>query len=373
MRALSISTLLLVVAVFVIFDAASGASVAEKSDRMSELLFAKQRLHRGKQRPPPPLPLHGKPTGNLTLVATGFQWAENLWFDGNGGLFVAESFKAYIVWKLTRPSGVGMASTKTKWLEGSKIGFTNVLGLHTVPGSKGLWMYAIVQLIAGGASVIRFSTTEPGVYSVYARTPALGNGIAVSSKTNTLFTTNEGNFKPGKGIVISVPNASAAFTSADDLWAADGAWLLENDFNNNSNNNLLLVSEVVEGKIVVFQVNPVTGVLTETATYKAPGCAMVDDFCVINNASAPWSTEKLFLAADWWNNRVVQFTIDNTTGVPVSGASTVLASGLRNPTSVRPGRGAGWEGFPRGSSVFVTEGGGVEFFTCKQNVWELHL
>lgn len=306
-----------------------------------------------------------QPSGNLTLVADGFTWAENLWFDGAGGLFVTDDM-AGIIYKLVRPSGTGKA-TKTPWISG----FSFCLGLYSV-FNRQHQMYAVVkfnpkagQPLCNGSSygIIRFDTRTPNTYVQAACTEQIGNGLAVNTANGrgTIYTASEGNFIPGRGLVydidVQVAPARVA-TLADKLTAADGAFL-------DQRTQLLYVSEVLTAEILVFNVS--ARPIALVARYKAPGCKMVDDMCIayVSPTTARPSARPFLYAADFWAGSVVAFAADG------SGAGTVLATGLQQPTSVRQGRGQGWNN-PR--SLFITEGGGLlPAWQKDRRVWELHL
>jgi hypothetical protein len=96
--------------------------------------------------------------------------------------------------------------------------------------------------------------------------------------------------------------------------------------------------------------------------YQAPGMTMLDDMSVWSGFCA--SNTSMLYAADFWAGNIVSANADG------SGPGTVLVSGLYNPTSVRPGRGPG---FDSGRKLFITEGGGLFPWITSRRVWELAL
>lgn len=306
--------------------------------------------------------LHATPTGNLTELASGFIWAENIWFDGLGGMYVSE-FARGEVYKLTRPSFDGPV-TKQLWLSG----FTHVLGINEVWGSAGL-MYAVVRFTDScpGSSntstgIVIFNASTPQTYEALACTAPdqIGNGLAVNTRNGfgTLYSPSEGDFVPGRGLVYAVDPAARSVTEAvTGLFSADGAFL-------DQSTQLLYVSEVALGNIRIYNVSH-DGSYLLVSSYHAPGCEMVDDFCVLykNASAAPTSSPHMF-SADYAKGSVVSFAADG------SGEPTILATGLLSPTSVRSGSGPGWD---NPSSLFVSEGGGYTEADAKRRVWELHL
>eukprot|EP00759_Apiculatamorpha_spiralis_P005151 PhF_6_TR13052/c0_g1_i3/m.20722 len=47
-------------------------------------------------------PVNNNNNYTLTLIADNFTWAENMFFDGTGNLWVSDAYQG-IMWKLTRP------------------------------------------------------------------------------------------------------------------------------------------------------------------------------------------------------------------------------------------------------------------------------
>jgi hypothetical protein len=312
-------------------------------------------------------PVNATLVGNLTELAAGFNWAENIWFDGLGGMYIADDF-AGKVYKLTRPS-YGGPVTKQEWLSG----FHNVLGINKVFGSLDM-MYAVVafdtpcavngsvpDVNATTFGIITFNTTAPGDYSTFVCTPLIGNGLAVNEKDGrgTLYSPSEGDFLPKKGMWFAIdPPTRQVEKAVSGLYSADGAYL-------DQQTQLLYVSEVALGTILVYNVSQL-GEYPLVHSFHAPGCMMVDDFCVLymDASGAPSPSQPYMFAADFLAGAVVAFAADG------QGSNTVLASGLLFPTSVRSGTGPGWD---NPHSVYVSEGGSFVPSQATGRVWELHL
>lgn len=312
------------------------------------------------------------PTGNLTLIGDGFTWAENLFFDSQGGLFVNDDMQG-ILYKFTRASWTSPV-IKQVWIKG----FKRALGISPVYGHQPHQMYAVVNFEQSnctsadgkssnnnGAAIIAFDINTPNSYTIAVCTLVLGNGLAVNQMNTkgTIFAANEGSFIPNKGILFeSDPRSEASRFIANNLQAADGVFL-------DQNTQLLYISEVLEGHIRIYNVSGtnVTGAPPVfVKSYSAPNCKMVDDFCIayIQPNGSPSSTPFMF-AADFWNDNVVAFNADGT------GEGKILASGFYSPTSVRQGSGQGWD---NPHSLFITEGGGfIPELQTNRRVWELHL
>jgi hypothetical protein len=310
--------------------------------------------------------IRGTPQGNLTLLADGFTWAENLFFSGDGGLFVADDMVAAI-YRLTRETDAGPAKKET-WLTG----FKRALGMSNVFGQENQ-LYAVVELSSGscvsfdgkssndhGAAIISFSTQVPNNFTIAVCSEVLGNGFAVNDQNGlgTIYTANEGGFIPSKGLVLQIePSNEISILFDQNMDSADGVFL-------DQKTQLLYVSEVIQGLIRVYNVSQ--GQNTLLKQYHAPNSKMIDDFCIAyklwdgQNSSIPF-----MFAADFWNETVMVFPADG------SGPGRVLASGFYSPTSVRVGRGKGWN---TPNSVYVTEGGGfIPSLQKNRRVWELHL
>eukprot|EP00759_Apiculatamorpha_spiralis_P005149 PhF_6_TR13052/c0_g1_i1/m.20719 len=296
-------------------------------------------------------PVNNNNNYTLTLIADNFTWAENMFFDGTGNLWVSDAYQG-IIWKLTRPSGAGPATLKENWISGT---ITRCLGLGSpvINSNSSSSMYAAVTLQNKSQVLIAFSTVQPQSYQVLATLDTYlnlspGNGLAVDQTTGCVYITTENMFLPKMGVVYRYdPRTGVIAKVVTGLTASDGAWI-------DQQRRLLYISEVLTSTVLVYNVSSTSvATLPLYMSYKAPGITMLDDFQIIRgnilkqyNSSTP-----LLFGADFWSNRVVAFPSE----APGEGY-VIIAQNITNPTSVRQGAGVGWNN-PK--SVFVTEGGGV--------------
>ena len=313
--------------------------------------------------------------GQLELVAGNFSWAENLFFDGRGNLFVSDFNRGQIIrfsWLRDHHNNASLIR--------QVIGrFAGVLGLDVVaagPTDNRLRLYAV-------ARPFRDDTDEPGdpaivvasidnatasQFEVVVNTSIIGNGLAHSNRTASLYTACEGDFIPYFGKILQIPLAVApptVRTVASGLFASDGAFVstLGGD------SEFLFVSEVLTATVRVY--DTASGALL--TSYKAPNMTSLDDFCIITGglpALAP-GFDFWLVGADFTGGRVVAFALTSS-GSAVDGSAVVVGEGFQNPTSVRVGVGADWTR-PNATSLFVTEGGPLLFREDNRRLWRIDL
>ena len=299
----------------------------------------------------------GLPSGaNLTLIADGFTWVENLIFDDFGNLWVTDLFDG-IVYRITRDPSTHVA-TRTVWLTG----FHKCLGLARGPGTT---IFFVGIYADSNCTLSSFDANVPNVSKIVAYTGTSdGNGLVYDAATDTLYTTSEGGFIPFFGRVFVVPHVSSysappnALDYQVGLNDCDGLFL-------DLATNLLYMSEVVTGTVYVYNTTQSpTGKdgATPVRQFHAPNMSTLDDMCIVHGM--PWGLKiaDAVVAADWLLGNVVAFD--------VSGAApgVILAKGFANPTSVRrPLKGSVWDN--SGRSLYVTEGGCQGAAGC--GVWEL--
>jgi DNA-binding beta-propeller fold protein YncE len=303
------------------------------------------------------------PTGNITRIADGFAWLENLWFDGDGGLYASELWEGRL-WRWTRDPATGVVN-KTLWISG----WERVYGIAASPYPKTILVVAVYNATASGLSIV--STERPQNHTRLAWTPKPGNGLAYNPRTGWVYTCNEGDFIP----LLSEMMATNALTGGlnsddtatvfqDEMIAADGAFI-------DVAGQQLYVTSSVLAEIYVYDVHNASTAGTSTHTfshqYHAPGFWSLDDLCVsrdLPRGVRPRGDATPFIfAADFIAGAVRSF---NASG---AGDSTTWAGGFHAVTSVRQGRGRGWEG----NSVFVTEGGTTNKSKTDRGLWEVHL
>ena len=140
-------------------------------------------------------------TPNVTVIADGFTWVENLALDGQGNLFVSdrvqgEIFRIY----LNSTSGV---YEKQLWFSG----LHRVLGL-TIDPSKPWLMYAAGKDSSKKNVVISLDTTIPNTSTTLISDlgSGTGNGLGIHFQTGLVYTSTE-----GEEIIKSVKSAFPNF------------------------------------------------------------------------------------------------------------------------------------------------------------------
>ena len=301
---------------------------------------------------PAPAPM---PTfGNLTLIADGFNWAENLIFDQFGNLWVTE-MKRGELYRITKDAANPHQYKSVVWVQG----FARILGLAL--DRLGTSLYMVAELTGHTTSIVLIDIFTANNYSVVAFTDTIGNGLVYDVAHDTLYTACEYDFIPYLGRILAVQNISKrqqtppqATIFVDGLSSADGLFLDRKTMK-------MYASEVLLGKVLVYDL--LAGP-TPILTYQAPNMTTLDDMCITRDLSP--NAEAIIFAADFYEGNVVAFYENGT------GPSAFVASGILNPTSVRrPPPGSPWD---NGRNLFITEGGPLLFVGTKnRRVWELTL
>jgi hypothetical protein len=299
--------------------------------------------------------------GNLTLVADGYVWIENIWVnpqqDEDWLLFFSDSFRGEVV----RVSSDGNFTNEV-WVTG----FYRVLGFS--PSQNKSELFAVGWTTSTEYHIIAMNVATPQTWRVVATTDLGGNGLGIDLLTNTLYTASEGDFIPGNGVVFSMnmtdvvgksaPSTNQSIPALYDhgLTAADGLWV-------DTAARRLYVSEVLNATVRCYDISratPTGGRAELISTYHAPGMDMLDDFSVAT-AFCGSGTATMF-GADFWAGKVFSFNADGT-----NLTSTELVSGLSSPTSVRPGPLIG------GRTLYISEGGGLDVLMNNRRLWRLTL
>jgi sugar lactone lactonase YvrE len=128
-------------------------------------------------------------------------------------------------------------------------------------------------------------------------TQTVGNGLMCHHSTGLLYTTSEGNFEPGTGVVYEIdPRRHTATLILQGLWAADGLWL-------DQSRHLLYVGLLFTSEVIVWDI--ASRSILHTIPKAIPG--LLDDFCLDHSGEA-------IIAAAWTDNSIVMF--NTTTGSP---------------------------------------------------------
>ena len=291
------------------------------------------------------------------VVATGFSWAENLHFDGQGNLFVSDFRKGHLVrvwWDAATQSYAQEIHLQQ--------GFHRFLGIASTPGDP--WVYVVAQQAASSEYVVvKTMATQPERFEVVAYLKGMGNGLAMHD--GFLYTAMEGDFLPGEGRVFRIDPWNGNVTLLNGaLWSADGVYILQVDAQ-----PVLLVSQLLDARLWAFDVstNQSLGRIAEVQHH-----TWMDDFCAVQvknlHAAGNRPTLQVY-GAGFLRGEVVTFQTplpppESNTSRPVM---SVIADGFKSPTSVRPGTGKGF----RSTSLYVSEGGGLFASDSDRSIIEL--
>lgn len=267
----------------------------------------------------------------------GFSWAENLVFDGIGGLFVSESVRGEL-WRISLNPVTG---NYTSLIHVAK-GFKKFGGLSTT--EDGQIVYAAVVFDDKTNGIIAVSTkpsvTEQSYQIVTHNMAELANGMALVPSENALYCTAETG-------TLSKVDLSSGLESvvSDKLDKPDGLWF-------DLPSSTLIIGELLSKRVNTYN--------TLTSTFSSfPGASslsalhMLDDLTLVNGLDSKDIAKSVLVAADWTGKQILRLTLDGTVLSTVSLPEGI--SSLYEPTSIRRGRGPGFD--PR--SFYITEGGGL--------------
>lgn len=272
------------------------------------------------------------------LNIDGFAWAENLAFDGLGGLFVSES----VLGSLFRISYNEAASNYSIQTHISR-GFKQFGGLAPTPDGKEL--YAGVVFEDGAFGIIKTSTRPSLVgdqsYSIISRDmDHLNNGMALVPSENAIYGTSE------KGTLTRVDVATGEKTVISDTLAKpDGLWYDESS-------GLLFIGELVTKRMMVY--NPKSKEFSDyyVAASGLSAVHLMDDLTLIDKVDSTDLGSTMLVAADWTGRQIVKFSLD---GKRIETIPAPEGIKFYEPTSIRRGKGPGFDT----NSFYITEGGGA--------------
>lgn len=285
------------------------------------------------------------------LSIDGFAWAENLHFDGLGGLFVSES----VLGQLFRISYNASSNSYVRTTHISQ-GFKQFGGLAVT--ADGQILYAAVVFEDKSFGVIAVSTKPlprgDQTYTVVARgLPSLCNGMALVAGYGALFGTSE----TGTLTRIDLASGNSSIVTAD-LAKPDGLWFDESS-------GLLFIGELVTKKMRIFDTLLGDFIPGEFAAASALGSLhMIDDLQVVGTVDRTALGSTRITAADFTGKQVIVFRLDgqDLQSVPAPPGITLF-----EPTSIRRGSGPGFDA----SSYYVTEGGGATRLMTERRVLQM--
>lgn len=290
------------------------------------------------------------------LNMDGFSWAENLVFDGLGGLFVSDAVRGE-VWKIE------LCQNATSYCGSVYLseGFKQAGGLSV--SGDGKTVYVGVTMDDDSHSILSASTTgADGHYDVViSGLKKQPNGMAFDNIHQNLYCTDEGKGSDEGGTLWAVNVASGTQTLIKDQipWA-DGCWL-------DADTGVLYVGELLSMKIMTFRVSETSGLpeyVGESEGLSGSGIThMLDDITVLKRGDSPETTT--LLGCDWTGKEVKIFQVNGES------VSTLETPGIDmyQPTSVRWGRGPGFDE----NSVYITEGGGATKHQKKRRVFQVKM
>eukprot|EP01031_Cornospumella_fuschlensis_P025433 gene25433-30710_t len=278
--------------------------------------------------------------GDLPMLnMDGFSWAENLHFDGLGGLFVSEA----VLGQLFRISYDIETNSYVRTTHISK-GFNQFGGLAVTENGELLYAAAVFDDKSFG---IIATSTKPSahgdqIFSVVARgLEHLCNGMVLVPVQNALYGTSE----TGTLTRIDISSGNSSVVTAD-LAKPDGLWF-------DAPSSLLFIGELVTKKMRVFDVLANEFLLEDFAAASSLGTVhMIDDLQVVGAVDRDDVGATRIVAADFTGKQVAVFRLD---GQDLRIASAPEGITLFEPTSVRRGRGPGFDA----DAYYVTEGGGA--------------
>jgi sugar lactone lactonase YvrE len=286
-----------------------------------------------------------------TLNIGGFSWAENLAFDGLGGLFVSESVRGEL-WRIAyNPANQNYTAN----IHVSR-GFKQFGGL--APVSNGQKIYAAAVFDDKTNGIIATSTTPAKVgeqsYDVVIHSmPYLANGMALVSSENALYCTAEA------GTLSRVDIATGVETIiSSNLDSPDGLWYDEAS-------QKLFIGLLTTKEMIVYDIS--------TKTFSAPFAGasslgkshMMDDLTVVNGVDQSNLGNTMMVACDWTGKQIVELRLngEELKVVPLPAGVTELYQA----TSVRRGKGPGFDS----NSFYITEGGGLTARETSRRVLQL--
>lgn len=298
-----------------------------------------------------------------TLNVDGFSWAENLVFDGLGGLFVSDAVKGELskIELCVDPNGVSTYCSNVYL----KDGLRSLGGLSVTADGKTL--YAGASLDDKTAVIISTPTSNnpDGTYEIVAKPTTKPNGLAFDESNGIFYYTTEGSVTdPGKVVAVNLKTGTETVVQPD-VKGADGAWL-------DVASGLLFVGELFTKKIWVLNVT-VPDAVVPLGHYVGLGDAlghkdMLDDITLMSPGQVASPIEDtVLLGCDWTGKSIKSFKLNggDVTSLPLPAG----VDSIYQPTSVRWGKGPGF--CP--NSVYFTEGGGVTKKQTSRRVLQIQM
>jgi hypothetical protein len=224
-------------------------------------------------------------------------------------------------------------------------------------------VFVVGKLSNGTYALVAVPTVDPDAWEVVATTPEgfCGNGIRIHDKTGKLYTSSEGNFRPGGGAVFEVDlsqpwgtPASAARVIGSQLWASDGLWI-------DQERDILYVGLLFTAEVWTYSLAN-QSVIGTFSGMRHTGC--LEALCVMDDFTLAPSNSSLVVGCAWTNNSLATFPVFSTSA---GEGEVAILHGVQFPTSARYGSG---KGAFAATSLFISEGGGLERNESKYRILE---
>ena len=273
------------------------------------------------------------------LDMEGFAWAENLTFDGRGGLIVSDAFTGDI-WRIEH-DGEGHRRTLIA------TGFEGALGLAYL--RVGGPLFAAVRTLDDTAPYQIVAIAGDGTTTTIVSLPEAPNGLEADTATGLLYATTEADFAPGEAAVYEVDPLTYSFTEVmSGLFGADGAAI-------DVDARMLYVGEVLSGVIHIYDLDS-GEIIDSFQGLHGRRLQFLDDFELSEDREA-------IIGADFMRGTVVRIPI----GVDLRGQPEGMLEGFTAPTAVVRGEAPFWDT----SSLFISEGGGFRSWATNGRVVEI--
>ena len=302
------------------------------------------------------------------LSVGGFSWAENLVFDGLGGLYASEMHRGELI-------RISLCEDKQTYCQAVHVsGFSNIGGLAVSP--DGNTIYAAVSWDNKTNGIIAASTKPPtpsqdpnsSTYTIIGKTTKKPNGMQLYN--GVFYCTEEGGIK-GNGSVFTLDLATGTEQIVHTAINADGAWL-------DINSKRLFIGQVKSMNVAVFNVSSNSRDVVYDGNFNGPAgqinhpeLQILDDLTLDfkgGQSSGPVGSlaNTQLLGADWLGKKLLRFSLDGSSMTTVSVPDDVK---LKELTSVRWGKGPGFDE----DSVYVSEGGGMTKHVTSRRIVQIKM
>lgn len=288
------------------------------------------------------------------LNVDGFAWAENLAFDGLGGLFISEAVSGQL-WRISYDI---QSKNYTSSIHITK-GFKQFGGLSVTPDGHSIYAGVIFSdktygIINTSTKPVLIGQLQQDYTIITQDMEHLCNGMMLVPNDNAIYGTSE------TGSLTRIDLLTGKhYDVTNDLLKPDGLWYDEKT-------NLLFIGELVTKKMKVFNVTSQTLLPTYYDAVSSIGkIHLIDDLMVISeNVDINNLGATKIVAADWTGRQVIEFTMDGSWHKIITPPEGIT---FNEPTSVRKGKGFGFDS----NSYYITEGGGIDRKFTNRRVLQL--